>query len=216
MPPVARKPHSFFEIFLVVLVFSGWFVLASIQAVIEGFPIPQISDKEALSVVIVECLAFPAALAFLWGQGWRAKDLGIDITWLNSFAGVLLFGFSILVNLILWEAIGHLVGGKEFLKQFSQAISVSLPLVLLLSVLNGIFEEFFLCRYLVEAFAKYGPAVAVGVSAFVRIMYHLYQGPLGAVLVLAFGIVVTAFYWRFRQVWPSMLAHILADVAALA
>jgi membrane protease YdiL (CAAX protease family) len=46
-------------------------------------------------------------------------------------------------------------------------------------------------------------------------MYHLYQGPLGAILVLGFGVVVSLFYWRFRQVWPVMVAHMLADAAAL-
>lgn len=214
MPPVARSPLSLHEIVLVVAIFSGWFIYSSLQAVLSGFPIPHLTDKEALGILLTECFAFPVAYAVLWARGWRFKDLGIQVTWLHSFAGLLLFGGAILLNMVLWELLGHAIGGREFLQQFSLSISVSFPVALLLSAVNGFFEEFFLCRYLVEAFAKFGPAVALGVSALVRVMYHLYQGPLGAILVLGFGIVVTLFYWRFRQVWPVMFAHMLADFAA--
>jgi len=216
VPPVARNPLSLHEIVLVVAIFAGLFIYSSVQAVLSGFPIPHLSDEEALGLVLSECLAFPVAFAVLWARGWRFKDLGIQVTWLHSFAGLLLFGGTVLLNDALWELLGHAIGGREFLIQFSQAASVSFPVALLLSVINGIFEEFFLCRYLVEAFAKFGPAVALGVSSLVRVMYHLYQGPLGAILVLGFGIVVTLFYWRFRHVWPVMFAHMLADLAALA
>jgi len=215
MPPVARNPLSLHEIILVVAIFAGWFIVASVQAVLAGFPIPHLSDREALGLLLTESLAFPVAFAVLWWRGWRVKDLGIHITGLNTFIGLLLFGGTLLVNIALWELLGHAVGGREFLDQFSQAISISFPLSLLLSVANGAFEEFFLCRYLVEAFTKFGPAIALGISALVRVMYHLYQGPLGAILVLGFGIVVSLFYWRFRQVWPVMVAHMLADAAAL-
>ena len=197
-------------------IFAGWFIFASIQAVLSGFPVPHLSDKDALGILITECLAFPVALAVLWMRGWRRRDLGIHPTWLYSFVGILLFGGSLLFDQIVWELLGHMIGGREFLDQFAQAISISLPIAFLLSIFNGVFEEFFLCRYLIEAFSKFGPAIALGISSFVRIMYHLYQGPLGAVLVLGFGLVVTSFYWRFRQVWPVMVAHMLTDFFALA
>jgi uncharacterized protein len=215
LPPVARNSLSVHEVALIVAIFAGWFIYSSIQAVLSGFPVPHLSDKEALEILLTECLAFPVALSILWVRGWRLHDLGIHATWVYSFVGVLLFGGSILFNQIVWELLGHMIGGREFLDQFAQAISVTFPVALLVSIVNGVFEEFFLCRYLVEAFAKFGPAIALGVSSFVRIMYHLYQGPLGAVLVLGFGLVVTLFYWRFRQVWPVMFAHILTDLFAL-
>ncbi len=214
MPPVARNPLSLHEVALVVAIFAGWFMYSSVAAVLSGFPVPHLTDKDAIGIVLTECLAFPVALAVLWSRGWRPKDLAIHVTWLHSFVGVLLFGGTILINLVVWELLSKLVGGADFLKQFLHAISLSFPVALLVSIINGAFEEFFLCRYLVEAFARFGYPIALGVSAFVRVMYHLYQGPLGAITVLAFGIAVSAFYWRFRQVWPVMLAHMLADFFA--
>lgn len=216
MPPIARKPLSLGEVVLIVAIFAGWFIASSLHAVLAGFPVPHISDKDALGLVVFECLAFLLACAVLWARGWRRKDLGIRITWINSFVGLLLCGVGMVVNIALWVLLEPAIGGADFMQQFQQAISVSLPVAVLLSIVNGAFEEFFLCRYLVEGFARYGVWVALGVSALVRVMYHLYQGPLGAILVLAFGLLVTFYYWRYRQVWPAMLAHMTFDLMALA
>lgn len=38
--------------------------------------------------------------------------------------------------------------------------------------------------YLVRGFAAVGASFAIGLSLLVRVLYHLYQGPLGAVSVL--------------------------------
>lgn len=216
MPPVARTPLSLYEIVLVVAIFAGWFIYGSLQAIFAGFPVPHLTDQDALALVILEYVAFPAAFAVLWRRGWRLKDLGIQLSWTNSFVGLLLVGATYLFNAMLWDLMGRLIGGREFLIQFMHAISISLPVALLLSIVNGAFEEFFLCRYLIEAFSRFGPAVAIGISSLIRMSYHLYQGPLGAILVLGFGIVVSIFYWRSRQVWPVMLAHMLTDLMALS
>jgi membrane protease YdiL (CAAX protease family) len=98
---------------------------------------------------------------------------------------------------------------------FANATALSFPVALLLSVVNGAYEELFLTRYLVDTLARYGASVALGVSALGRVTYHLYQGPLGAVSVWAFGLVVTVSYWRFGELRPVMSAHVLADLAAL-
>lgn len=216
MPPVARTPLSLHETLLVVAIFAGWFIYGSLRAIFAGFPVPHLNDQDALALVTLECIAFSVAFAVLWKRGWRRKDLGIQLSWTNAFAGLLLVGATYLFNVALWELLGRLVGGREFLMQFAHAISLSLPVALLLSIVNGAFEEFFLCRYLVEAFARFGPAAAIGISSLIRMSYHLYQGPLGAILVLGFGVIVSLFYWRTRQVWPVMLAHMLTDLMALS
>ena len=56
---------------------------------------------------------------------------------------------------------------------------------------------------------------AIGVSALIRMTYHLYQGPLGAITVMTFGLLLTGFYWRYRTLWPVISAHIITDFAAL-
>jgi membrane protease YdiL (CAAX protease family) len=214
VPYRSPKQASKFEIALVVAIFAGWFILGSVNAVLTGFPNPSISNQDALGIVVLECVAFTVAASVLWSRGWRLEDFRPRMTWWFTFVGFVLFGAAFVVNLPFHLVADTAIAGKEFVLEFGKSISVSLPVALLLSVVNGVFEEFFLARYLLEALAQYGTAIALGCSALVRVAYHLYQGPFGALSVLLFGLVVTGFYWRYRQVWPVMVAHMLADLVA--
>lgn len=54
--------------------------------------------------------------------------------------------------------------------------------------------------------------MVVGVPLLVRVLYHLYHGPVGALWILTFGLVFTAFYLRSVNLWPPVLAHVLWDI----
>ena len=212
-----RGPRSSpepWEAALVTIIFAGWFIVASAQSMFAGFPTPKLTDQAALGMVLFECIAFAIAAAVLYARGWRLDDLRFRITPSRSIVGLVLFGITCVIHFAVWVLIGSTIGGTDVLLNFALATSLSLPVALILSVVNGMFEEFFLCRYLVEAFAKAGAAVALGVSALVRVMCHLYQGPVGAVSILGCGLILTLFYWRYRELWPVMFAHIAADFAA--
>jgi membrane protease YdiL (CAAX protease family) len=88
-------------------------------------------------------------------------------------------------------------------------------MVLLASAVNGVYEETFLVGYLVRGFRHRGAAAAVGVSVLVRLLCHLYQGPLGALAAVVFGTLAGAFYWRSRWLWPVAFAHMLQDLISL-
>jgi len=182
---------------------------------LTGFPNPSISNKDAVGIVVLECVAFVVAASVLWSRGWSSADFRPRITWWFTFVGVVLFGVALVIDLPFLMVADATIGGKAFVLEFENSIFLSLPVALLLSVVNGAFEEFFLARYLVDALAHYGAAIALGCSALIRVTYHLYQGPLGVVSVLLFGVVVTSFYWWYRQVWPVMVAHMLADFVAV-
>jgi len=204
------------EVLLIVAIFAGWFIYVCLHAVATGFPVPSLSSDRALGLVLFEVLAFLVAAGVLYRSGWRARDFSFRITWLGTFVGVLLFGATLLVHMGLWDLLGSRVAGGEFVAEFARNVSLTLPVALLVSLVNGAYEEFFLTRYLLTAFAASGAAVAIGVSALVRLLCHLYQGPFGALSVVVFGIVLSAFYWRYREIWPVMFAHMLADFVALA
>ena len=76
----------------------------------------------------------------------------------------------------------------------------------------GTFEEVFLLGVLVRGLRAYGVSIAIGFPLLIRLLYHLYQGPLGAVWVLAFGLTFTLFYVRIGRLWPAVFAHMLWDI----
>jgi membrane protease YdiL (CAAX protease family) len=204
------------EALFITLIFAGWFMVASTQAMLAGFPTPKLTDREALAMVLFEVIAVAIAGAVLYVRGWRLSDIRFRITPSRTIIGLALFAAVCLFHFAAWFVVGHIFGGKDVLLEFALATSLSVPIALLLSVVNGMFEEFFLTRYLIEAFAKLGAAVALGISALVRVLCHLYQGPVGVVSILGFGLILTLFYWRYREIWPVMFAHIAADFAAFS
>jgi len=94
---------------------------------------------------------------------------------------------------------------------------VSMQLVFLTSTVNGIFEELFVAGYIITALsATRGMWTAINVSTVVRLLYHLYQGPLGVVIIVPLGLLYGYVYARTRQLWPLILAHVLIDIIGLS
>ena len=51
--------------------------------------------------------------------------------------------------------------------------------------------------------------VAINVSVVVRLLYHLYQGPIGVLTIVPMGLLYGYLYSRTRQLWPLVVAHVL-------
>lgn len=59
-------------------------------------------------------------------------------------------------------------------------------------------------------------AMAVNVSALIRLSYHLYQGVAGVLAVVPLGLLFGFWFARTRQLWPLIVAHAILDFVALA
>jgi uncharacterized protein len=204
------------EIVIVVMIFAGWFIYASLQAVQAGFPSPEFQDTGLLWLVAFELVTFTVAWMFLRVRGWRLAYFNIRPSWSGLLLGALLFGFSLIADAVIWDLFAKHSAARAIIEDIARMKTATPLVVLLVSLVNGVYEEFFLTGYLLKALRPAGISAALGVSALVRVTYHLYQGPLGALTVMAFGLLLTAFYWRYRTLWPVICAHVIADFVALA
>jgi membrane protease YdiL (CAAX protease family) len=94
---------------------------------------------------------------------------------------------------------------------------VSMQLVFLTSTVNGIFEELFVAGYIITALRESrGTWVAINVSTVVRLLYHLYQGPMAVITIIPLGMLFGFVYARTRQLWPLIMAHVLIDIVGLS
>ena len=86
----------------------------------------------------------------------------------------------------------------------------------LASTVNGIFEEVFVAGYIITALTPVrGMWMGINVSTGLRLLYHLYQGPVGILSIVPVGLMFGYLYARTRQLWPLIFAHILIDLIGL-
>jgi uncharacterized protein len=212
--PTTRSPAPLDALAVTILCF-GWFILGSLAAVGANFPAGQgFTDGGLASTIVTELVLGALALTFLRMRGHAVLALLPRPNVAGGVAGVVLYVVGILT---WWMTLAMFDTRNMAAQPIAEIMSnthVSLTMVLAMSLVNGIYEETFLC-FLVDAFRGHGASVAIGVSTLVRLLYHVYQGPLGSVSIVLYGVIMAAFYWRTRWLWPVAFAHVLADLVAL-
>lgn len=196
---------------IVVLCF-GWFIASSAYSVSTGFHDGAFSESGVLGLVGVELVLGLAAVSVLRSRGFDVGSLYPHPTLYGAATGVLLaiaagwagWGATAVFNWARYgEPIERLMGGSP----------IGLPSLVLLGIVNGAYEEIFLLGFLLRGLRGYGLSLAIGVSLLVRVLYHLYQGPVGAIYVGAVGLVFSLYYVARGRLFPVVLAHALWDIA---
>ncbi|HKS56314.1 MAG TPA: CPBP family intramembrane glutamic endopeptidase [Steroidobacteraceae bacterium] len=217
MRALVQKLSAVQEAALITTIFAGWFICSAFWVVLTGFPVAKFGydNSKAIALVVFELIAFCLAALVLRWRGWQLREFLFSVQWRDVLAAVLLLMLSVLVNFVLWYAITSHFDDGSILRKLAHPVAMSVGAAALMSIVNGAFEEFFLCRYLIERFRSSGAAFAVMLSAGIRMLYHVYQGPHGTLAVLAYGVIAGAYYWRTRSLGAVVLAHALADLIAL-
>jgi hypothetical protein len=96
----------------------------------------------------------------------------------------------------------------------SSASNLSLPVLILLGLINPIWEEALETGYFVQSFQRYGMWSAVLASAFFRAFLHAYHGITALIIIFPFGLIFGFVYWKWRRLWPLYVAHVLFDLVA--
>jgi len=206
---LSRTTLSLREALLVSAICFGPFIYWSTQAVLSGFPEARFTDAGNVWAIAVEMVLGGIALLYLRARQFDLAALYPAPETRGTFMGLAIFVGAWLVGAIATAPFER--SEQALMTPFSFS-GVSLATTILFAMVNGAYEEVFLLGVLVRGLRGYGLSIAVGLPLLVRVLYHLYQGPLGALWVLAFGLTFTLFYIRSRQLWPPVLAHILWDI----
>ena len=218
MRALVQKLSAVQEAALITTIFAGWFIFVAMSFVFAGFPRADaagFSAADAISLVVFETFLFCIAALVLRWRGWQLQHFLFSVSWRDVLGAVALLLVTMFVDFVLWTAVGSRLDDGSILEEIVPDSGVSFGVALLFSLVNGTFEEFFLCRYLIERFHTSGAAFAVTLSALIRMLYHTYQGPYGTLSILAFGLMLGWYYWRTRSLGAVVLTHIVADLAAL-
>jgi uncharacterized protein len=145
-------------------------------------------------------------------RGWSLTTFGLRLSWKDTFAGVLLFLAFLLIQRILGFLMREVFHSTV---DFHRVIALTIPFIILISIVNPIFEEVLECGYFFQALKSHGMWITVLASAIFRGFLHANMGMSGFVFMFAEGLLHGFFYWRWRQLWPLILAHALQMLYSL-
>ncbi|MBV8840703.1 MAG: CPBP family intramembrane metalloprotease, partial [Alphaproteobacteria bacterium] len=147
-------------------------------------------------------------------RGWTPRLLGLDFHARDWLVGVAL---SVAI-FIAYNAIA-IIAALVFPLQrpvITGTTSVSLLNFLALSVVNPVFEEVFVCGYVVTTLQKSrGAWTAINVSTAIRLSYHLYQGAYGVLGIVPTGLIFAWWFAATGRLWPAIVAHGLLNLVVL-
>jgi membrane protease YdiL (CAAX protease family) len=177
-------------------------------------------DAVLIGIVVFEIVQAAFLVWFLHVRGWTLEKVGLQVTWRGTGMGWLLLVATYVLAM-----------GAQYLAELAmpaqmQAAAqrypsadpdVNMQLVFIVSTVNGIFEELFVAGYIITALREMrGVWIAINVSTVVRLLYHLYQGPVGIVTIVPMGLLYGYVYARTRLLWPLIFAHVLIDIIGLS
>lgn len=186
-------------------------VALALQSAARDFPVEGFSDTGMLWLCMFEVSAAFAAVAFLRMQQQDLQPLVPRPTLTGCVAGVVLAFLAWLAAILVTLPFDG-SSGSEHVQQMMFASQPSAAVVVLTAMVNGTFEEVFLLGVLTRGLRGFGLSVAIGLPLLLRASYHLYQGPVGMVSVVAIGLTFSLHYIRSGQLWPPVFAHMLWDV----
>lgn len=205
------------ELALVVLLAFGYFIFVSVASAPGGAQDEQLTDDALASIVIYELLVILLLFPFLLVRGWHLSAIGLKPSLKETLDGLAITAFFYLVYLGLAAAF---VSPSTLAEpaQSGSLISptISLALIVAVCIVNPVFEEVFVCGYVMSAIMeRAAPAAAIAASVGIRVLYHLYQGPAGAAAILLLGLIFSLYYVRTGRLWPLIVAHSVLDFVAL-
>ena len=179
---------------------------------------PPITNAGLLSTVIYELLVLGVLGTFLATRGWTLARVGLEPSWRDSAAGlglavVYYFCFIVLwiAAVAVWPPLGTIGAATHLVRADLQWSTV-----LLACVVNPVFEEVFLCGYVISALRdSRGVTTAINVSAAIRLFCHFYQGAVGVIAVAPVALLFAYWYAHSRRLWPLIVAHAILDLVGL-
>jgi membrane protease YdiL (CAAX protease family) len=195
------------ELLLVNLICFGPFAAISVIELAQLRSNLTFDNARALQILGIEIVCGAIALLLLRRRGWK---FALHPTIFQTAGGMaLMFGTSLLIGGI-YEIV-QAVTNTDPAAATTMKSTLTWPVLILFTLINPLYDELFLVAYNVEAAKENGAAFAISLSAFVRFVCHLEQGPVSAVTILPLGLVFAAVYWKWRRLWPLVVAHAVMD-----
>lgn len=218
MKLLIRRLSPTLEFLIVIFGSLGLSIISSTLSAIASYQTKNftftINRGDLYGLVYFEIVILVLLYLFLKTRGWTIKDFNLKINWKLTGDGLVLLVVSYITYYIAYFllSLSNIIPhpSTTTFKVFSTLLEI-----LLLSLVNPVFEEIIVVGYVFKALEKkYHRLFIIGLSALLRYSYHTYQGSI-ALTILPMGILYAYVYWRWRKLYPLILAHGLEDLIGL-
>jgi membrane protease YdiL (CAAX protease family) len=206
------------EFVIVVVVAFGPFAVSSIAGITPRAEASLLSESDLKYLLVYELVVLTALAFFLHARDWTFERIGLAANARESLIGIGLALITQMVSTAVWSLATF---GSQQVQKAGEVFnpldgSIDPAITIAVSIVNPIFEEAFLCGYVISALKeRVGPWTAINVSVGFRLVWHLYQGIVGVIFIVPFGLVFAYWYARQGRLWPLIVAHVLFDFIAL-
>lgn len=208
---------SWTEFWIVLAVSQGWFVAISLRDFLWPRRLVE-TDAGLLHLVVLETVLVLLVGAFLRQRGWSLQHLGLVPGLKQTAIGICMAGAIVLIHRAAYFLTVWLLPQMPSAAVSYHVVHAGITAlgVFALVLMNPLYEELF-AGYVMKTLNQYnGPILAVGASVFIRVLYHLYQGPLSVLHVVPLGLIFGAWYVRTGRLWPLVVGHMALDLFSLA
>lgn len=204
------------EFFLIIALCFGFFWITSAIVLIRGLHEFHMTTARVVRATFTEMLLLFAAAWVLRVRGWNFRRLGLRFAWGPLLAGIPLFIAYIALYWSTYVFVVSIYPPARSLQPIKMIPDAPFAIFAVFVVVNSLFEEAAVTGYVVSALSEQGAALSITASALIRFGYHLYQGPIASLAILPLGLLFAAVYWRWRNLWPLMTAHTIANLLTFA
>src|SRR5688572_19985755 len=215
LEPPRTSPLLFWA---VVLSTVGLFAVSSLAALVAGETVgSSLSTNQLWGLVIEELVLGAVWFPVLRSRGWSFNCTTIAPTTWDIPRAVGLTGICLVVAWVASSTVDRLVpGSPDALGRTVLDSPLSLPSILVVSLVNPIAEEFLYLGFIANVLRRRSENLAVAASLIARAVVHTYQGPERVAGIVAIGLVMALYYCRTRRLWVVAFAHGFVDALGLA
>ena len=206
--PPPRRAFDPGEFAIVIALAFGLSIVGSLAMALSYTGREIVFDDVGLWATVAYEVIFGAMIwMILRSRGWVWSDFAV-----HPSKGSTVLGAILAAGIVVFDLVFEAVVGKV-----PVSLQAGLLSVLVVSIVNPLFEELLVLAYVVQAVRpRFGLMTAVNVSLALRLIYHLYQGPMAVIPIAFFGVVITVVYVRMGRLWPAIVAHAILDFVGLA
>jgi len=208
------------EFILVMLVGFGPIITFQLLSLLQparsgGSAGPAVSNAALVAGVIGALALLAAVLRIGKLRGWSLATLGFRVSWRGAAAGVLLFVVAQLAESGAGRSVQAVHPQPNNLDVAGTVAGIALPVILLSALVIPILEEVLEAGYMIHSLQSFGLWPAVLASASLRALIHWQQGINAALMIFVWSLILALAYWRWRRLFPLVVAHALTILYAV-